>query len=257
MYGWRGRIGLMVPTGNSVMKPEFYRMAPDGVSTHANRVYLKDVTPGSLAGMADHAAESAKGLAAIRIGVLAFGCTSGSFIGGKGYDAGLIRIMEQATGIPATTTTTAVLRALELLGVRRIALATPYTEEVTELEARFLADHGFQVTRARGGGLVEVADMQACEPEVAYARAREVDDDRAEAVFISCTGFRSIEVIEKLEAELGKPVISSNQASLADCLRKLGVAEVRPGFGSLFEHAFAQMAAQNGKQAAEPQRARR
>ena len=83
--------------------------------------------------------------------------------------------------------------------------------------------------------------MQDCEPEVAYARAREVDDDRAEAVFISCTGFRTIEIIEKLEAELGKPVISSNQASLADCLRKLGVAEVRPGFGSLFERVFAAM----------------
>ena len=83
--------------------------------------------------------------------------------------------------------------------------------------------------------------MQECEPEIAYARAREVDDDRAEAVFISCTGFRTIEIIEKLESELGKPVISSNQASLADCLRKLGVAEVRPGFGSLFEHVFAAM----------------
>jgi maleate isomerase len=241
MYGRRGRIGLLVPGGNSVMEPEFHRMAPDGVSTHANRVYLKDVTPESLAGMADHAAESARGLAPVRIGVLAFGCTSGSFIGGKGYDAGLIRIMEQAAGVPATTTTTAVLRALELLGVRRLALVTPYTEEVTGLEARFLEDHGFEVTRALGGGLVEVADMQECEPEVAYARAREVDDDRAEAVFISCTGFRTIEIIEKLESELGKPVISSNQASLADCLRKLGVAEVRPGFGSLFEHVFAAM----------------
>ncbi len=255
MYGRRGRIGLMVPTGNSVMEPEFHRMAPDGVSTHANRVYLKDVTPGSLAGMADHAAESARGLAAIRIGVLAFGCTSGSFIGGKGTDARLIKIIEEATGIPATTTTTAVLRALELLGVRRIALATPYTEEVTGLEARFLADHGFEVTRARGGGLVEVADMQECGPEVAYARAREVDDDRAEAVFISCTGFRSIEVIEKLEAELGKPVISSNQASLAECLRVLGVAEAQPGFGSLFGRVFAAM--QPSEPAAEPQRARR
>ncbi|MCH8809416.1 MAG: aspartate/glutamate racemase family protein [Proteobacteria bacterium] len=255
MYGRRGRIGLMVPTGNSVMEPEFHRMAPEGVSVHANRVYLKNVTPEALEGMAEHAAASARGLASIRIGVLAFGCTSGSFIGGKGYDEKLVRIMEQATGIPATTTTTAVLRALRLFGVRRIALATPYTDEVTGLEARFLADHGFEVTRAQGGGLVEVADMQECEPEVAYARAREVDDDRAEAVFISCTGFRGIEVIEKLEAELGKPVISSNQATFADCLRVLGLRRVQPGFGSLFERVFAAM--QPSEPAAEPQRARR
>ncbi len=241
MYGRRGRIGLLVPGGNSVMEPEFHRMAPDGVSTHANRVYLKDVTPKSLAGMADHAAESAGVLAQARLDVIAFGCTSGSFVGGKGYDEKLVRIMEDATGVPATTTTTAVLRALRLIGVRRIALATPYTDEVTGLEARFLADHGFEVTRAQGGGIVETAGMQDCEPEIAYARAREVDDDRAEAVFISCTGFRTIEVIEKLEAELGKPVISSNQATLADCLRMLGVRQVQPGFGSLFERVFAAM----------------
>jgi len=233
MYGRRGRIGLLVPGGNSVMEPEFHRMAPDGVSTHANRVYLKDVTPESLAGMADHAAESARGLAPVRIGVLAFGCTSGSFVGGKGYDEKLIRIMEDATGIPATTTTTAVLRALRLFGVRRIALATPYTDEVTRLEARFLADHGFEVTRAQGGGIVETADIQVCEPEVAYARAREVDDDRAEAVFISCTGFRTIEVLEKLEAELGKPVTSSNHAMAWHALRLAGYTEPVPGFGRL------------------------
>ena len=138
MYGRRGRIGLMVPTGNSVMEPEFHRMAPEGVSVHANRVYLKNVTPEALEGMAEHAAASARGLASIRIGVLAFGCTSGSFIGGKGYD-------------------------------------------------------------------------------------------------------------QKLEAKLGKPAMSSNQARLADCLRKLGVAEVRPGFGSLFDKAFAQMGARNSE----------
>ena len=257
MYGRRGRIGLMVPTGNSVMEPEFNRLAPEGVSVHANRVYLKNVTPEALEGMADHAAASARGLASIRIGVLAFGCTSGSFVGGKGYDEGLIRIMEQETGVAATTTTTAVLRALDLLGVRRIALATPYTDEVTEIEARFLGAHGIEVTRAIGGGIVETADIQECAPEVAYARAREVDDGRAEAVFISCTGFRTIEIIEPLEAELGKPVITSNQATFADCLRVLGVRQVRPGFGSLFGRVFAAMeAAPSSEAKVAPLRAR-
>jgi maleate isomerase len=246
MYGPRGRIGLMVPTGNTVMEPEFNRLAPEGVSVHANRVYLKNVTPEALKGMADHAAASARDLAAIRLGVLAFGCTSGSFVGGKGYDAGLIRIMEQAAGVAATTTTSAVLRALELLGVTRIALATPYSDEVTGIQARFFGAHGFEVTRALGGGMVETADIQACAPEVAYARAREVDDARAQAVFISCTAFRTIEIIEPLEAELGKPVITSNQATFADCLRVLGVREVRPGFGSLFARVFAAMDAAPG-----------
>ncbi len=254
MYGRRGRIGLMVPTGNSVMEPEFDRLAPEGVSVHANRVYLKNVTPEALTGMEEHATASARGLASIRIGVLAFGCTSGSFVGGKGYDEKLVRIMEEAAGIPATTTTTAVLRALNLFGVTRIALATPYSDEVTGIEARFLADHGFEVTR--GGGIVETADIQECEPQVAFECARDVDNDRAQAVFISCTGFRTIEIIERLEAELGKPVITSNQATFADCLRVLGLRQVQPGFGSLFERVFAAMDDAPAGAAATPLRAR-
>ncbi len=234
MYGWRGRIGLMVPTGNSTMEPEFFRLCPEGVSVHANRVYLKDVTPASLRAMEDDAVRCAEGLVSIRLGVLAFGCTSGSFVGGKGYDENLIRRIEDATGLPTTTTTTAVLRALRRLKVQRIALATPYTEEINAIEVKFFEDHGYEVTRAKGGGLTDTPDIQECAPQVAYRRARDVDNGRAEAVFLSCTGFRSIEVLEKLETDLGKPVISANQATFADCLSILGVGEAQPGFGSLF-----------------------
>ncbi|WP_108881501.1 aspartate/glutamate racemase family protein [Anderseniella sp. Alg231-50] len=238
MYGRRGRIGLMVPTGNSVVEPEFQRMAPDGVSTHANRVELKDVTPDSLLAMENDTARSARQIAQTRLGVIAFACTSGSFVGGAGYDDRLIKMIEDETGIAATTTTTAVVRALRLLNVSRIALATPYTDEVTKLEVEYLNDNGFEVTAWQGGGITDTADIQECEPEVSFKRALEVDNDRAEAVFISCTGFRTIENIAGLEAELGKPVISSNQATFADCLRILDMHEVAPGYGSLFEKTF-------------------
>jgi len=255
MYGWRGRIGLMVPTGNSVMEPEFQRMAPEGVTTHANRVELKDVTPASLLDMEADTARSARQIAQTRVGVIAFGCTSGSFVGGPGYDDRLIRIIEDETGVAATTTTTAVLRALNAFGVSRIALATPYIDEVTRLEVDYLQGNGFEVTNWQGGGIVGVADIQECAPEVSYRRARAVDNDRAEAVFISCTGFRTIENIAKLESDLGKPVVTSNQATYADCLRILGVGDARPGFGALFDrhHArdTASLPARDGNIAAE------
>lgn len=238
MYGWRGRIGLVVPTGNSVMEPEFQRMAPEGVTTHANRIYLKDVTPESLPEMERDTASAAVAIASVRVGVVCFGCTSGSFVGGPGYDDRLIAIMQDATGVPATTTTTSVMRALGSLGVSRIALAAPYVDEVVQLEVDYLQAAGYEVTNWKGGGLVLTADIQECAPRVSYQRARAVDSDRAEAVFISCTGFRSVENLAMLEADLGKPVISSNQATLADCLSILGVHDVRPGYGSLFEQMF-------------------
>lgn len=241
MYGRRGRIGLMLPTGNSVMEPEFYRLAPEGVTTHTNRVDLKDVTRDSLLAMEQDTVRSARQIAQTRIDVIAFGCTSGSFVGGMGYDERLIDLIEDTTGVQTTTTTTAVVRALNLIGVSRIALATPYLDEVTKLEVDYLQDNGFEVTNWQGGGIVEVADIQECEPDVSYHRAKAVDSDQAEAVFVSCTGFRMIENLEKLEKELGKPVISSNQATFADCLRLLGVNDVAPGFGSLFERTFETM----------------
>jgi maleate isomerase len=235
MYGKRGRIGLVVPTGNSVMEPEFQRMTPEGVSVHANRIALKNVTYDALLEMEHDTARAAAGIATVRVGVIAFGCTSGSFVGGPGYDDKLIKIIEDETGVTATTTTSAVMRALEAMNISRLALVTPYTDPVNEIEVNFLQAAGIEVTNWKGGGIIETADIQECEPDVSFNRACEVDSDRAEAVFISCTGFRSVENLEKLERKLGKPVISANQATFADCLRILGVGQAAPGYGSLFD----------------------
>ncbi len=149
--------------------------------------------------------------------------------------------MEDVTGVPATTTTTAVLRALECLNVSRIAMATPYLDDVSQLEVDFFHKLGIEVTNWKGGGIVETADIQECSPDISYQRAKEVDNDRAEAIFISCTGFRSIENIAKLENELGKPVISANQATFADSLRILGINDVKEGYGSLFGEYLSQL----------------
>ncbi len=252
MYGRRGRIGLLVPTGNTVMEPEFQRMKPEGLSVHANRIYLEKVTPEALKGMEGEAEAAASALVSCRLGVIAFGCTSGSFVGGKGYEAKLEAKISAATGLPAVTTSGAVLRALARLGVARVALATPYIDEVNAIEERWLEDNGIEVTASAGGDIVETADIQECEPDVAYERARAVDNPRAEAIFISCTGFRTLEVIERLEAELGKPVISANQATFADCLRLLGLQQVAPGCDSLFARTFAAEAVTaTGRSAAE------
>lgn len=104
----------------------------------------------------------------------------------------------------------------------------------TELEVNLLTDSGFEVTAWQGGGIESVVGIQDCPPEVSYKRAVAVDSDQAEAIFISCTGFRTIENIAKLEEQLGKPVISLNQATYADCLRILGVKEAPADYGSLF-----------------------
>ncbi|MGF1477366.1 MAG: maleate cis-trans isomerase [Geminicoccaceae bacterium] len=233
MYGWRGRIGLLVPTGNTVMEPEFQKWAPEGVSVHANRVYLEDVTPDALLAMERETGMAAEGLRTCEVGVIAFGCTSGSFVGGPGYDRRLQMSIETATGISAITTTTAVLNAISSFGVSRIAMATPYTDEINRIEADFLAAQGIEVTAMAGGGLTETATIQRLEPSIAYKRAREVDNPAAELLFISCTGFRTAEIINALEADTGKPVVSANQATFWACLDLLHVGEKPQNAGRL------------------------
>ena len=238
-YGWRGRIGLILPSVNLVMEPEFNRMAPEGVSIHASRVLVmgKPSVEGYVS-MAEAAARAAEELATAEPDVLAYGCTSGSIVGG---DEAITRRMQEAVGsTPVVTTATAVVEALRALGLTRIAVATPYVKFINEEEQRYLEQHGFQVTRILGLGIgendpTERRMIQRQPPGVAYRIAREAYTPDSEGVFISCTGFAAVPIVEQLEADLGVPVVTSNQATFWASLRRMGLADRIPGFGKLLK----------------------
>ena len=249
MYGWKGRIGLLIPSRNTTLEPEFNRMAPEGVSTHAARMVLKETSPAALREMEKEIYKAASMIMAVNPGVIVVGCTSGSFIRGFGYDQKLTQKIMRQTKVKAITTSTAVIEALKLLKVTKVAVATPYTEEVNEKERGFIEAHGIRVTRIKGLGYSKavkayplasqpVSGIGLLEPSVAYKLAQDVDTPAADGVFISCTNFRTVEIIEALEKNLGKPVVTSNQASMAMALRVMGIKEGVNGFGSLLEGSF-------------------
>lgn len=120
MYGWRRRIGLIVPSSNTTMEPEFWKMAPEGVSIHTARMRLREVTEESLLEMERHAKDAALELADAEVDVIVYGCTSGSLIKGKGYDKEIAKNLEEASGIKTITTSTAVLNALNTLDIQRL-----------------------------------------------------------------------------------------------------------------------------------------
>lgn len=134
MYGWRAKIGLIVPSSNTTMEPELYRAAPQGVSIHTSRIPLKEVTAESLLEMERHTLRASQELVDADVDLILYGCTSGSLIGGPGFDKAIIAKIYGATGKPAVTTATAVVEALETLGLRRIVVATPYIEEINAAE---------------------------------------------------------------------------------------------------------------------------
>lgn len=233
MYGWRARLGIMVPSVNTVMEPELGRLAPEGVSVHAARLKAEGVFgPESLIAMAAYTEKAAEELGPA-VNAIAYGCTSGSFVKGPGWDEELVARIERVAQKPATTTSTAVVRALRALGLRAIAVATPYTREVNDRLADFLGRQGFEVLAVKGLEVTVRGGQGIYPPSTAYRLAREVDDPRAEGILISCTNFRTIEIIERLEADLGKPVVTSNQATFWDLLGLCRISDRIPGHGQL------------------------
>lgn len=237
MYGWRSRIGLMIPASNTTMESEFWRMAPEGVSVHVARMLLGKVSEEDLIKMEAHIEMAAKELATADVDVIAFGCTTGSLVKGKGYDQEISDKITAISGIQSVSTSTAVLDALRILQINHVVVVTPYTDHLNMLEKEFLEANGIHVAKIVGLDLLENTEIGCKEPYVPYRMLKALKPALAECdgVFISCTNFRTIEIIEMVEKELRKPVITSNQVTFAAALRKGGVnLDAVTGYGSLF-----------------------
>lgn len=233
MYGWRGRIGLLVPSVNTVAEPEMNRIAPEGIVAFAARMRNTKADFDDTLGLIKHVERAADELMSAHVDVVAFTCTAGSFIqGGKGEDE-LKKLIEKTAHVPSVTTSGAVVRALKTLKARKLVIVTPYPEEINRLERAFFEENGFEVLAIKGLGITD-AFLIGCEmPENTYRFVKSMDDPSADAIFISCTNYRTFDIIERLEDGCKKPVVTSNQATFWAALRTIGCLESIPGFGKL------------------------
>ena len=235
MYGWRGRIGLLVPSVNTVAEPEMNLMAPEGVAVFASRMRNTKADFKDSLGLIDHVERATDELASAHVDVVAFTCTAGSFIqGGKGEDD-LRKLIENTAHVPSVTTAGAVVEALKRLKAKKLVIATPYPEEINQLEKAFFEEHGFEVLEIKGLGITD-AFFIGCEmPENTYRYVKSMDYSSADAIFISCTNFRTFDIIERLETDCKKPVVTSNQATFWASLRTIECGESISGFGRLLQ----------------------
>jgi len=234
MYGWRARLGIITPSANIVTEPEFKLMTPEGVSCHYHKFTFTGGGVEALKKLEKLVPDAAELISHIRPSAMTMCCTGGSFAGGYGYDKMLIQKMKEKNGnLPTTTTSTSMIDAFNKLGIRKVSMAVPYLEEVAMAEKKFVEDHGIQVLNIKWLNLQDAIEIAAVPKETVYSLASEADEPESEAVFISCVALHTIEVIEELEHDLKKPVISSNQATMWNLLRLANVNEKIEGYGQL------------------------
>ncbi|AHF99173.1 maleate cis-trans isomerase [Halostagnicola larsenii XH-48] len=232
----RDRIGVIVPSSNTTVEPEFERATADDVTIHSARMALESVTVDELDAMSDDAVRGGELLAHAAVDAVAYACTTGSLLHGPGFDVELEERLEDAAGVPAVATARSVCRALEGLAVERVGVVTPYTEALDEREAEFLEVAGFDVVAIDGRGIEANTAIGTLDPDDAYEQATAMADGRSlDAVFISCTNYRSLAAVDRLEGDLGVPVVTSNGATLWDICRVASIDIDAPG--ALFDRS--------------------
>lgn len=238
MIGWRARLGFLVPPGNPTVEAEMMALMPAGVSLHFHRMAAGGGVPGALDNqdertrtMVDNLGGSVDLLAMVKPDIIVVAHTATSYYLGKKREAELLAGLSEATGVRVVTAFGSVVAALERLGVRRLALGAPYSAETTAQGRTHLEAHGFTVVRSENlKGVTNIYDETA---ERAYSLARSVDTPEAEVVFLSGTGMPTLPVLDMLEQDMKKPVLSSASAMMWHALRLAGVRQPIPGYGRL------------------------
>ena len=224
------RVGIVVPH-DMALDGEMWRWVPKGVTLHFTREALVPlpvtVEMAMLIGDPAAIAQCVADLSTIEPAVVAYGCTSGSFANGILGENSLRTSMETAGAAKALTTSGAVLDAIHHLGAKRVSIATPYDEPMTALLDDYLEEAGVTVVAKACLGLHEKIW------EVGYARTkrliRESDRDDADAIVVSCTNLSTYDLIAPLERELGKPIVTANQATMWAALGAIGRNAIGPG----------------------------
>jgi N-methylhydantoinase B len=228
-----GRIGVVLPMSNTNLEPDMMLLRPEGVSLHFMRVggYDLDAVPDSaqmrklaLASL-DEVIDTLK---AALPDVILYGCTSATLALGPEFDRKLQHQIEELSGAAVVTAAGAVIEALSDLGVRKIGFCSPYVRKLNEEAVNFLGECGFEVaSEAHVDTDLGNYGQGALTPHEVFELAMRADHPQAEALVLSCTDMRAVETITTLEAALGKPVVTSNQALMHAARKRLGIS--KPG----------------------------
>ncbi|MCC6779232.1 MAG: aspartate/glutamate racemase family protein [Hyphomicrobiales bacterium] len=233
----RARIGMIIPSVNSMTEPQFNHFAPPGLAVHVARARVAGQWKRPLPEMTEEIAASARLLSDVAPDLIVFHCTDTSMSQGPQGEGRILDIVREASGVPALATSRLVLEALQKLGLRKLVLLSPYQTNQNVID--YLRATGFEVLHdvALKLGPLDFANVT---PREWAELARQHDRADADGIFLSCTNTTQIEAISEIERSLGKPVVNSNQAVLWGCVRRLRAplspVPPMPALGRLMQH---------------------
>jgi maleate isomerase len=218
------RVGLIVPSSNTVIEVDFYRRLPASATLHTARMYLEETTPeGESAMLDDYLPTAINDLRSARPDVMVFGCTSAGALRGNDYEAQLIDRIAGETGAQTFSVSASVRRTIRAAGARRVGVITPYVDSLNEKIRESLQDDGFEVAAIHGLGITDNFTIAEVEPErIAEFASECFGGTDIDLLFASCTNFRALDAREDIQAALGVPVVTSNHAALTVVLDQIG-----------------------------------
>jgi maleate isomerase len=223
-------IGVVAPF-DFALDRELWRWVPDNVSLYLTRMpfFTTPVTVEMAEAVSERAVvrRATRDVLTPEPDVVVYACASGSFVGGVLGERLLVRTMVDAGAPAACTTSGALVEALGVLGVRKLAIATPYVDAVTTRLVSYLAENGVRTVASNGLGLL--GHIWRVPYQTVVDIVRSVDSPDADAMFISCTNLPTYDVIEPLEQALGKPVLTANQVTMWSALRAMGLHGIGSG----------------------------
>ncbi len=243
VLGWRRKFGVMAPSTNTIVQPDFDDMRPAGVTNHYSRIFTpnskslsNDTFRAGIDVIGSKVMDAIKSVVTCEPDYLVMGISALSFFGGvKGADAFAKRITDD-TGLPVTVGSHATAAALTALdGIRRIAVLSPYWPVMNIEVKRYFGDAGFTVVRDTALQCTSWTGIAAVTPAQCRDAIRGLDGDDVDAIVQVGTNLSMVRLAAAAELWLGKPVVAINTATYWHALRTSGIADQTPGFGRLLE----------------------
>ncbi|HZJ97816.1 MAG TPA: aspartate/glutamate racemase family protein [Oligella sp.] len=233
-FGYRSKIGQLYPSGG-LCDFEVQLMAPEGVQFLTTRMPFKRSSLEDDVAFVKNLERHAELLADAEVDLIAMNCTAASLI------AGPVQVNQRilsATGIRSVTTIEALMAAVQATGMKRVALMTPYVQEVVDKEVEYFSAAGYEVVTTLGKACSTPIEQGSLHPVTWLNLARQIKNERLDGLVISCAGIQVASVLTQIEQELGIPVVTSNQALLWACLGLVGITESITNYGELLSGQF-------------------